>query len=256
MVVIAIMVLLMVVIGAAWRSITDTNITAKAVNTISSYAAVARTYAMRHQLETVLTVDPRTGQLDMFVWDTQGVRNADDSSIYDVRPNSRYVYVPVLDNAARLPNRGDPTRPDNLDVRIAPIDYAEYDWRIREALARFAICFDPQGRVVSRDLTFVYQEVAPGQFLNPPMGVPVRALLPRWQFADLLACGAWTLTQEPSTDDEWWFQTATSRGGLSYVLANRADDPNDPNAVDSGLELTPFMLNQYTGRVMLQGVSG
>ena len=247
MVSVAIIALLLIAVGAAWRSITESSVELKAINTISAYAAVARTYAMRHQLETVLTINPRTGQLDLFVWDTAGEASTS---------NIRYVHAPVLDDAARLPNRGDPTRPDNLHVRIVPIDYMQSGW-IREALARFALCFDTHGRLVARDLTLFFEpDGITGKIPNPPVPAGtfsgrVVALLPGW-----VAGGIPEIDPGVSGDEQWFFQLRTSRGGVTYVPASDADpnypsfipaDPNDPDRED-------FMLNQYTGRAMTQEV--
>ncbi len=247
---VAIIVLLLIAVGAAWQSITGSSVEQKAINTISAYAAVARTYAMRHQLETVLTIDPRTGQLDLFVWDTHG--HIDPDPNYNVAPNIRYVHAPVLDDAARLPNRADPNRPDNLEVRIAPIDYADAGW-IREALSRFALCFDAHGRLVARDLTLYFApDSATGNIPNPPIPAgtfsgQVATLLPGW-----VATGVLEIVPAVSGDQQWYFQLRTSRGGIAFVPAPNADandpcsvpvDPLDPDRED-------FMLNQYTGRAM------
>jgi len=258
MVAVAIIVLLLAIIAAAWRPITESNIEAKALNTINSFAAVARAYAMRHQLETVLTVNPRSGQLDLFVWDTVG----DATVVPPIPPNSRYVYTTMLDDTARLPNRGDPTRPDNLDVRIVPIDYAELKYtgpdarRTNNNLAMFALCFNPQGRVVTRRLTLVYELDSNGKIPNPPLPDPpdfrgrVIGLLPGWVAGNLPIDGSL------QDDDEWWFQLDTSRGGIAYVAGTRTDLPYDPGTVDNALTATRFMVNQYSGRAVVQEVAG
>jgi len=227
---VAIIALLLISVGAAWRSITESSVELKAINTISAYAAVARTYAMRHQLETVLTIDPRTGQLDLFVWDTAGEASTS---------NIRYVHAPVLDDAARIPNRGDPNRPDNLYVRIVPIDYddckyAGGDPRMGTNLARLTLCFDAHGRLIKRALE-----------LNPPD--------PNAVLQDIVRSHLGPGAVQP---DDQWFYVESARGGIAYVPASDADfydpgnipvDPNDPDRED-------FMLNQYTGRAMTQEV--
>lgn len=265
LVVIAIMVMLLVVVGAAWRSITDTNVEAKAINLLSAYASVARAYAMRHQLETVLTVDPNTGQLELWVWDTEGVRNEDGT--YAILPNSRYAYAPVLDETARLPRKGG-SLSENLAVRIAPIDYDNGtpgepadDWRF-EALARFALCFDPQGRLVVKDFTLLYDVGNPATPIPipPPLyGRRVVGLRPGHDLTGIPLASGVTGYQFA------WFYIRSSRGGIAYVPPEGRQaysvppvfltpaDMGDPETIRGrAISQTPFMFNQYTGRAMLK----
>lgn len=274
LVVIAIMVMLLVVVGAAWRSITDTNVEAKAINLLSAYASVARAYAMRHQLETVLTVDPNTGQLELWVWDTVGKTDVPITDPYYAPPNSRYVYAPVLDEAARLPRKAG-IDPGNLVVRVAPIDYQNGtvppppamltdDFRY-EALARFALCFDPQGRLVARDLALKYEPDGMGTIPNPPFG---RRVISLWRGVvhDFQDSQSWNVSPRvpPLVNDvnrnRDWFNVTTSSGGIAYVPPDGSQstgrapaDARDPNTITfRAISQTPFMFNQYTGRAMLK----
>jgi type II secretory pathway pseudopilin PulG len=246
MLVVGILVLLLVIIGSAWRSLTQSGVEAKAINMISSFASVARTYAMRYQLETVLTIDPNTGQLDMWVWDTLG------DPANNILPNSRYVLAPVLDTTARLPRKGG-TQLENLAVRVAPIDWdngtpGTGDDLTYEALARFAMCFDPQGRLVVRDLRLVWGPGTPA-IAGTPIGLTLLCLAP---------------DGIPPRETGWdpWVNVRTSCAGWVYEPPEGSQAPN--GAADPRLPATvgvpiaqgkgkPFMLNQYTGRVIQGG---
>ncbi|MBN1344583.1 MAG: hypothetical protein JXQ73_17970 [Phycisphaerae bacterium] len=274
MVVVVIILLLLGIIGAAWRSITETNVQAKAVNTVSSFAAVARTYAMRYQLETVLTINPRSGQLDMYVWDTVG-HGTDPTDPNYIPPNSRYVYAPVLDDSAKIPNRADPNRPDNLRVRLAPIDYWEEKFdgggsllvpRLYNNLAQYTLCFDAHGRLVVRDLTLEYEPIVGTEDGDRDVPIPptpgplfrgfVKALWPgHVATAGVLPVRFVSNPLNLNDETKWFFQITSARGGIAYAppqggAPDAFYDPNtiplDPNDPDR----TDFMLNQYTGRVV------
>jgi len=262
MVVVAIVLLLLVVIGGAYRSVMDANVEAKAINTLTSFASVARAYAMRHRLETVLTIDPNTGQLEMWVWDTVGNVNVPLSDPNFVPPNSRYVYAPILDDTARLPRKGG-NLSENLAVRIAPIEcdngtpQEPRDDPNNAAFARVAMCFDPAGRLVVRNLTLVY-ELNGTQIPNPPHGGRVVAIRPGW--LDVNTDLPINPFPQPTDSSKWWFQITTCRGGIAYtppegrqVWGGGPADPYDPATLSARADpksKTPFMLNPYSGRIV------
>ena len=230
MVVVAIIAILLVITGAAWRSITQSSTEDKAINAVSTYAAVARNYAMRHQLETILTIEPKTGQLDMFVWDTVG-----DASIPEP-PNARYIHVPVLDDSAKLPIKGGVPA-----VQIAPIDHAEQryndppagDRRDGRNLSVLTLCFNPQGQLVERAFEVLY--TLPPADPNSRM-IAMRRIL-------------FALPSDPDEPNGWRYLEST-RGGVAYEPASPLENVGDPNAVVRAMSQTPFMFNTYTGRVV------
>jgi type II secretory pathway pseudopilin PulG len=271
MLVVGILVILLVIIGAAWRSLTQTGVEAKAINLISSFASVARTYAMRHQLETVLTIDPNTGQVEIWVWDTVGNTNVPPADPSFALPNSRYVPVPILDTTARLPRKGG-AQNENHAVRIAPIDWDNDPLNLTddlrfEALARFAISFDPQGRQVMRDLVLKYEPGNFGKIPNPPSGGQVISIWPGsiYDYQDAANWNVWPrvpLLASDTNRNRDWFNISTSRAGWAYEppdgsqLPNGPADPRLPATVGNAIiqnRAKAFMLNQYTGRVILGG---
>ncbi len=226
-------------VGMSWRSIMDTNVEAKALNLLGSYLSVARSYAMANQIETVLTVEPNEGQIEIFAW--AGWPTNDPNREGDlIQPNWWYAYVPLVDETARLPKRG-----KGLAVRIAPIDCFETSVDL-EAFARFAVCFDPKGKLVVRDLTAVY---APYPLRARPYGGRIVGLMP----------GFLTVPPPPRDGNLDWHHITTSLGGMLYEPPEGLDtpggaaDPRDRRIMQKALNIRPFLLNPYTGQLVREG---
>jgi len=152
LVVAAIMVLLVGVAGLGWKTLTASGLDAQAVNALSKYAAVARSYALQYRIETVLAIEPPTiaaskprmylfvhnppiqgGQWTNAVAGVAGIRaTANDSW------GTEFYYVPVLDETAVLPE----------DFAAVPVDSAAIGTTPDQTWV--ALCFDGSGRLFVR----------------------------------------------------------------------------------------------------------
>jgi prepilin-type N-terminal cleavage/methylation domain-containing protein len=164
LVAVAIIVILIGIATMSFRALTDASGMTAAVNTLTSYAAVARAYAMEYQIETMLVVNPHNGRLELWHLNPpRGGGTFDELSSGDgtvpipVNVNG-YAFAPVLDSTAALP-RDASGRPL---VMVHPIDFAqEYapgqfvrdrtdGQATRDNMNWAALCFDASGRLVTR----------------------------------------------------------------------------------------------------------
>lgn len=148
LVVASIMVLLAGVAGLGWKTLTASGLDAQAVNALSKYAAVARSYALQYRIETILAIEPPTNasskpHLYLFVHNppTHGGQWV----------ATEFLYVPVFDETAVLPE----------DFAAAPVDSAGIGTRPDEAWV--ALCFDGAGKLILRP---------PVRLQNLPAGAP------------------------------------------------------------------------------------
>ncbi|MCB9855123.1 MAG: prepilin-type N-terminal cleavage/methylation domain-containing protein [Phycisphaerales bacterium] len=149
---VAILAILLSVGAVAFNGARRSSSIAQARNAVLSYAAIARSYAIANQIETMFVVNPYNGRFE--IWH---LNPPADGGVWD--PNSSgsmpgeidgYAFAPVLDSDARLPTdgNGDPL------VYVNPIDYEERSrtnsLQDYDNLIWTAICFDETGVIVTR----------------------------------------------------------------------------------------------------------
>ena len=151
LVVAAIVVLLVGVAGLGWKTLTASGLDAQAVNALSKYAAVARSYALQYRIETILAIRPPTSasskpRMYLFVHNPpiHGGQWGSATGIVGTQVNGgagEFQYVPALDETAVLPE----------DFAAAPVDSAGITTKPDATWA--ALCFDGNGRLIARDPT-------------------------------------------------------------------------------------------------------
>lgn len=148
----AIIISILLVTGTfVFKSVRRDSSMAQARNAVLSYAAVARSYAIANQIETMLVVNPFNGRFE--IWHINPPVNGGLWDPYSATPGltDGYAFAPILDDGARLPVDGD----GEPLVYVHPIDYEErphvdgiqqdYDNMIWTAF-----CFDESGMLVVR----------------------------------------------------------------------------------------------------------
>jgi prepilin-type N-terminal cleavage/methylation domain-containing protein len=150
---VAIISVLLVTGSFAFKSAQRNSSMARARNAVLSYAAVARSYAISNQIETMLVVNPYNGQFE--IWHLNPPANGGPWDPYSsgTTPGTTdgYAFAPVLDGGARLPvdGNGEPL------VYVNPIDYQERalvagTQQEYDNLIWTAFCFDEMGTLVIR----------------------------------------------------------------------------------------------------------
>lgn len=155
LIVVALVAIALGIVSLAFRKLGESNRMNVAVGTLTQYAALARAYAIEHDIETMLVVNNVNGRLELWHKNPPPVGGTWDP-LSAGTPNG-YVYAPVLDSTASLPI-GTDGRPM---VVVHPIDYdAVVDGagtRLRDTapnqenfdnLMWPAVVFDSQGRLV------------------------------------------------------------------------------------------------------------
>ncbi len=189
-VVVSIIAVILGVVTLAFRSATDDSILALARNTLVNTAKLARSYAVANEIETMMVVNPYSGQIELWhanppaqggEWDPISGYDLNNPALAD-----GYAFAPVFDSGARLPVDGS-GRPR---VAVNPIDYdfrldfsqapggnpstntaAEQDM---DNLTWATLCFDASGRLVTRT-----RRIATRSFLfrnGAPRGVDANRL--------------------------------------------------------------------------------
>jgi len=155
LIVVALVAIALGIVSLAFRKLGESNRMNVAVGTLTQYAAVARAYAIEHEIETMLVVNNVNGRLELWHKNPPPVGGTWDP-LSVVTPNG-YVFAPVFDSTASLPI-GTDGRPM---VVVHPIDYdAVADGvgtRLRDTapnqenfdnLMWPAVVFDSEGRLV------------------------------------------------------------------------------------------------------------
>lgn len=140
----------------AFNRLRDSNILAQSRNAVLTYAKIARSYAIAHQIETMMVVNPRNGRFELWHLNPPYGGGPFDPLSSGTSPpmSDGYAFAPVLDSGARLPidRSGRP-----LAV-VHPIDFADNDLRPFQVdsdanfdnLTWAAFCFDKSGKLVIR----------------------------------------------------------------------------------------------------------
>ena len=131
----------------SWQRLSSRQIESQAVNTLVSFASVARAYAIDNHIETVLAVDPN-GTLRMYRRDVETEGGGWIPG--DFQPLGR-----ELDNL-----------PEGLAA--APIDPIDLDADANPGETWVGFCFDSSGRLIQRRAS-TPTGVAPGWALSPFM---------------------------------------------------------------------------------------
>lgn len=148
------------IVTLAFRKLGDTNKLTLAAQTLSNAAAIARAYAMDHDIETMLVVNPQNGRLE--IWHANPTLAGGPWDIMSPGPPgpiNGYLFAPVLDSSIALPVDGE----GRSIVVVNPLDFdAVVDGggtRLRDTapsqvnsdnLSWSAVCFDPDGKLVQR----------------------------------------------------------------------------------------------------------
>ena len=174
LVVAAIIVLRVGVAGLGWKTLTASGLDAQAVNALSKYAAVARSYALQYRIETILAIRPPTSasskpRLYLFVhnppihggqWGLrEGVVGTQASG-----GAGEFYYVPVFDETAVLPE----------DFAAAPVDSATIGTRPDRTWV--ALCFDGSGRLFVRSNVQLEWPTAPGGAISESVASTARGV--------------------------------------------------------------------------------
>ncbi|MFQ5424851.1 MAG: Tfp pilus assembly protein FimT/FimU [Phycisphaerae bacterium] len=159
-VVVSIIAVILGVVTLAFRSATDSSILSLARNTLVNTAKLARSYAIANEIETMMVVNPYSGQIEL--WHANPPAQGGEWDPLSDTLGDGYAFAPVFDSGARLPVDGS-GRPR---VAVHPIDY---DFRLgfsvdplgnpstntaaerdMDNLTWTALCFDASGRLVTR----------------------------------------------------------------------------------------------------------
>ncbi len=183
LVVASIMVLLAGVAGLGWKTLTASGLDAQAVNALSKYAAVARSYALQYRIETILAIEPPTSasskpRLYLFVhnppiqggqWTDNVGGNAVDG-VAGIRATANdgwgteFYYVSVLDETAVLPE----------DFAAAPVDSAAIGTTPDQTWV--VLCFDGSGRLFVRSNVQLKWPTAPGGAISESVASTARGV--------------------------------------------------------------------------------
>lgn len=167
MVVMALIAILLGVVTMSFRSASDSAVLAQARNTITTYAKLARSYAVANEIETMLVVNPHNGRLELWhlnpppqggVWDPISSYDPTNPQRNDPRLAEGYAFAPVFDSGAQLPTKGG--RPSVVVHPIDSYNFANQTYlrpvnspdpqRDMDNLTWPAFCFDASGRLVAR----------------------------------------------------------------------------------------------------------
>jgi prepilin-type N-terminal cleavage/methylation domain-containing protein len=127
------------------------SVMAQARNAVSTYAQVARSYAVANHIETMMVINPVNGRFEVWYLNPPpegGPWDPASSGLY----TDGYAFAPILDPAARLPMspNGEPAaaaHPIDYDARRAG---AGSNQEKMDSLNWTAFCFDENGQLVIR----------------------------------------------------------------------------------------------------------
>lgn len=148
----AIISVLLVVGSLTFNSARRSGSVAQARNAVLSYAAIARSYAIANQIETMLVINPYNGRFEIWHLNPPANGGVWDPLSSGTTPGTTdgYAFAPVLDSDARLPvdSSGNPI------AYVNPIDYQERSRLVTrqdyDNLIWTALCFDESGVLVTR----------------------------------------------------------------------------------------------------------